>query len=315
MRRSRGSSTALAALLLGVALFPSCGSHKKRSEIPVTSTTSTKCPAPIVMGKGYFYNDAGMNQAQFQLIGTFDGAMGSEETRHLFSVDVYGAPGSKTAADLIADPDKFKLTTITASPFWWGVDGLPTTTAESAWIDGQPYTIAVRHNYELKSEPEAHVEACNRAMTMRFDVKTSPWVKGTDIGVPDGGSTGASVSVSGLFYGAQGYALYEGEIIYDNIVGSTKVAEKIELFSANVATPSVLYATGNRFKTKAAPPALPLNTWSFPSIRDWNYNGSDEWYVGVRVTYTAASGGGFSDSSPKMFTGLSAKQGTPVPGE
>lgn len=308
MGRARHSWFASAAFVLAVVALSGCKSTKHRLQTP----TNGKCPAPIVLGRGHFFQEGGMHKALFQLMGSYEGALSAEEKRRLISVDIYGSPGTPSL-DVLTSFEHFKLDRIHPDGIWWAVDGLSTTNAQNAWVDGQPYTIGVVHHYRGGIGAGIHSPRCDRGMTLLFKVQESPIVKGSEVQLgPGHGSTGASVSVTGLFYGAQGYALYEGGVIYDTTVGSTKMAKKIELFSASVSDPAVLFSSGSLFKTRTNLPPLPPNQWTFSSIRDWNYDGSPTWFVGARVTYTDDT---TSDSPTLTFTGLSTKQGVAVPGE
>lgn len=323
MRRSRILFTgALAAVSLCLALLaPGCtGLSKALSDL---TTTTDACPLPLVWAKGHFYETGGSRKAVFLLYASHEGAMSTDMKRRLAQVEIFGGPKPLMPNQLMADPDKYRLTAFVPYGPWWVLDDLMTTNPHNAWKDGQDYTLVIRHHYRPLKKPGGGwgVGPCDAFQHLTFKGKVkdglrSKFVPATDLMAEGGPSTGASMSLGGSFFGQDGFALYEGEVIYDNQVGSTKQAEKVEMFSGQSPDPNVLTA-GVPFKTKQVPPALPANKWTFLSIRDLTYDDDqiDTWYVVAKVTYTDATGGGTSVSPVKMFTGLATQQGQSVPGE
>jgi len=315
MRLSIRSAIA-ASFLLGIGVSGGCRSLKHE---PVIG----HCPAPVVWSRAYFYKSGGLNKVIFDLLGSYETALHPGENRKLTKVEVFGGPGNLSAAQLAADPVAFKLADVEPEETWWSAIELPVLNPPSFWVDGQPYTIAVVHYYENPQKEAwrwlSRGQTCSQSREIHFPAPTgkqiAPFVIATgEIPPPtQQGSEGASATCSGTFYGQQQLALYEGQVIYDSTAGSTKQAQWIKCYSSNSS--AGLYVDANVFKTVPVPPnTLPANVWGFGSIRDWSYDGSNDWYVGFKVEYTSATGGGHSLSPIKHFTGLSSQQGEAVPG-
>jgi len=270
-----------------------------------------------VYGAGHFYQLAAgnpaMNRVLFQLIGSYEGALHPLEKRGLVSVELFGAPGDRGAEELIADPEKYWLATIYPVFNYWYLEDPVNSTPQNTWVEKKPYTVAVLHNYKTKTG-HFDAEKCQASKTIVFkNIKASPRNGSGNVTAQGPGSEGANASVTGLFYGAQGYALYEESYVdADDTAGSSATCTKVECYSSSSSTN--LFDDANLFKTKTFSPSTVR--WNIASLRDSNYDGSETWYVGFKVTYATTGTVPANSQVTKVFLGLDADhQGTAIVGE
>jgi len=306
MRRILASATGLAALALGTGLLSSCpGLHPHRE-----GEKSGHCPLPIVQAQGRFYLEEEGKRAILDAAGTFPDPFDPEGDVQLKSVTLFGLTGHHTVAE-VTEGDAYAhtfLMTITTDHPYWLVTGLETS-GGSAWDGGPSYTLVVRHHYAHKTS-QNHWLPCTRDRAMHFDsIAPTPHVPGVDDEAMGGTqSHTAAATCSGSFFGTMGYALYDGQVNYDQ--ATHEIPRAIEVYSSS-SRPS-LFDADNLFYTKPGS-ELGVDTWmfsGFTTLYDPNYDGSDTWFVGFRVLYSD----GTQLAPTKKFVALVSKQGTIVPG-